>query len=274
MAEALDLELTGEPVRLLADRALYWPARERLLIADLHLGKGDTFRAAGIAVPSGGTAHDLARLDALLAQTGARGLWILGDFLHARRNAAVDAAWRAFREAHADVHVAVVPGNHDRAFDAAAAGVERLPEGVRDGPFEFRHAPPALQSGWNGLAAGADLVRRSDPAGRRDVAGKGDAGGSDLVGGSDLGRERLRAQARSHGDRGAITCDVVQGHVICGHVHPVLRLPGTGRHPLFWLRAGLTVLPAFSAFTGGHLVARSDSRGSVLCDGRQLVRLP
>src|SRR5690606_25317359 len=114
MAEALDLEIAGETVRLLADRALYWPARARLLIADLHLGKGDTFRAAGIAIPSGGTAHDLARLAALVELVHACELWILGDFLHARRNTAVDVAWRAFRDAHAAVAMAVVPGNHDR----------------------------------------------------------------------------------------------------------------------------------------------------------------
>lgn len=210
MDETLDLAIAGEPVRLFADRALYWPARGRLLIADLHLGKGDTFRTAGIAVPTGGTAHDLGRLAPLLARSGARSLWILGDFLHARRTAAVDAAWRDFRDAHRDVAVAVVPGNHDRALDPAAAGVERLPEGVVDGPFELRHAPSPGSS----------------------------------------------AQ-----------------HVLCGHVHPVLRLPGIGRHPLFWMRPRITVLPAFSAFTGGHPVPRADSGGSVLCDGAQLLQL-
>lgn len=210
MAEALDLAIAGEPVRMLADRALYWPARERLFVADLHLGKGDTFRAAGIAVPSGGTAHDLARLATLVERGRARELWILGDFLHARRTAAVDAAWRGFRDAHAAVAMAVVPGNHDHAFDPEAAGVERLPDGIVDGPFAFHHAPP--------------------PA--------------------------------------------AVAHVVCGHVHPVLRLPAAGRHPLFWLREGITVLPAFSAFTGGHQVPRADGRGSVLCNGRQLLRLP
>lgn len=210
MAEVLDLTLAGEPMCLHADRALYWPARRRLLIADLHLGKGDTFRAAGIAVPTGGTAHDLDRLARLLAHSEARELWILGDFLHARRHAAVDAAWRGFREAHAGIAMAVVPGNHDRAFDADAALVERLPEGLCDGPFEFRHAP-------------ADMASPQ--------------------------------------------------HVICGHVHPVLRLPRAGRHPLFWLRRGLSILPAFSAFTGGHPVPRGDSAGSVVCNGVRLLRL-
>lgn len=212
MADVLDIAIAGEPVRLSADRALYWPARRRLLVADLHLGKGDTFRAAGIAVPSGGTVHDLARLSALLAASDAASLWILGDFLHARRHAAVDAAWRAFRDRHASVAIAVVPGNHDRAFDPDAAGVALVAAGTADGPFEFHHAPV-------------------EPV--------------------DASR-----------------------HTLCGHVHPVLRLPGAGRHPLFWLRERVTVLPAFSAFTGGHAVPRADCRGSVLCDGRALLRLP
>ena len=81
-AASLPWTLAGEPVRLYAERALYWPARRRLVIADLHLGKGDTFRRHGIAVPSGGTADDLARLAGLLARTGARELWVLGDMLH------------------------------------------------------------------------------------------------------------------------------------------------------------------------------------------------
>ena len=51
MTEAFAFRMRGEPVHALADRALWWPARRRLVIADLHLGKGDAFRHAGIAVP-------------------------------------------------------------------------------------------------------------------------------------------------------------------------------------------------------------------------------
>ena len=92
---AIELMIAGERMCLLADRALYWPARRRLLIADLHLGKGDVLRAAGIPVPSGGTGHDLARLGTLLETTGAGQLWVLGDFLHGPRQPRVEALWRA-----------------------------------------------------------------------------------------------------------------------------------------------------------------------------------
>ncbi len=90
-AAELELRIADEPMRLYADRALYWPARQRRLIADLHLGKSDIFRRAGIAAAHGGTAHDLARLGLLIAHSGARELWILGDVLHTldtRRRAA------------------------------------------------------------------------------------------------------------------------------------------------------------------------------------------
>lgn len=203
MPAVRELLLAGEPMRLLADRALYWPARARLLIADLHLGKGDIMRAAGIAVPSGGTRHDLDRLHVLLDATGACELWVLGDFLHGRRHPRVEAEWRALLAAHPGCVASVVAGNHDRALVADAAGVMHLPDDVRDGPFRFRHVP----------------LEAPDPA---------------------------------------------LGHVLCGHVHPVARLPGLpGRHPALALGPGQAILPAFSAFTGGWLL--SDTQAWIAC---------
>jgi len=52
--------------------------------ADLHLGKAATFRRAGIPVPEGTSARDLARLATLVRDTGADRLLILGDLFHAR----------------------------------------------------------------------------------------------------------------------------------------------------------------------------------------------
>lgn len=205
---AVDLVISGEAMRLFAGRALYWPARSRLLIADLHLGKGDILRASGIPVPSGGTGLDLARLGALLELTHAAQLWVLGDFLHGARQPRVEAAWRAFMSSHPGCTASVIAGNHDRALVPDAAGLVHLPDDVGDGPFRFRHMP---------------------------VDGPG-------------GPE----------------------HVICGHLHPVVRLPGLpGRFPALVLDRHQAILPAFSAFTGGWLV--EEDRSWIACARGELV---
>ena len=77
--------LHGEAVELLPEKAVYWPREETLLVADLHLGKPDTFLAAGIAVPRDTAVADLATLTRLLERTAALRLVVLGDLLHALR---------------------------------------------------------------------------------------------------------------------------------------------------------------------------------------------
>ena len=43
-----ELLLAGERLELRADRSLFWPARRTLVVADLHFGKADAFRAASV----------------------------------------------------------------------------------------------------------------------------------------------------------------------------------------------------------------------------------
>ena len=59
------LVLEGEELWLLADRAVYWPARRCLLIADAHFGKASASRSLGQPVPQGTTTENLARLERL-----------------------------------------------------------------------------------------------------------------------------------------------------------------------------------------------------------------
>lgn len=139
MQASCDVALAGEHVQLLAQRALFWPAQRLLAIADVHLGKDDVFRDAGIAMPVGGANADLARLSELLALTGARRLRVLGDFIHGTRGVARwRSAWQDFRARH-DVCIELVLGNHDRGLDTAGLGVDVIAEGLVEGPFNFRH---------------------------------------------------------------------------------------------------------------------------------------
>jgi DNA ligase-associated metallophosphoesterase len=145
MDDRVAFDIGGERLVAFADRALYWPARKRLILGDLHLGKADIFRAAGIAVPSGGTAHDLSRIEQLIDVTGAEALWVLGDMLHgAKLDGAWRVTWNAFRARHPVLAIGVVAGNHDRALSDAALDVDLLPSRVDDGPFLLTHHPRPL----------------------------------------------------------------------------------------------------------------------------------
>jgi DNA ligase-associated metallophosphoesterase len=141
----LGIEVAGESLLLLPERAVLWERRSTLLAADLHLGKAAAFRAASLPLPGGTTSEALARLSAALERTGARRLLVLGDLLHARQGRAARtlAAVAAWREGHAGLEVVLVRGNHDRgAGDPPAEWrFECVDEPLLEPPFAFRHHP-------------------------------------------------------------------------------------------------------------------------------------
>ena len=113
---AICVDVAGETLWLLPELAAFWPARGTLFVADAHIGKAAAFRAAGIAIPAGTTASDLARLSRLIAQLGAARVAFLGDLLHSRqgRQPRTLDAFRTWRARHAGVEMVLVRGNHDR----------------------------------------------------------------------------------------------------------------------------------------------------------------
>lgn len=130
---------------LLADKALYWPAGEALLVADIHFGKAAAYRALGQPVPRGTTTSNLQRLDAMLAQYRCRQLIFLGDFLHARQShaPATLAALHAWRERHAGLDVLLIRGNHDRSAGdpPPTLDIRVVAEPCLLGPFALQHEP-------------------------------------------------------------------------------------------------------------------------------------
>jgi len=137
---ALALSIAGEPLLLDARRALFWPRRRWLMIADLHLGKASLLRQAGAAIPRGTTTRDLARLDSLIEDHRPERMIVLGDLIHgAERKPAqwLDAlaAWRARHDA---IELVLVAGNHDRHMPLAALGFSIEPAIVAE-PFVLLH---------------------------------------------------------------------------------------------------------------------------------------
>jgi DNA ligase-associated metallophosphoesterase len=149
---AVTVELGGEPLVLLPQKAAFWPRERMLIIADIHFGKAAAFRSFGIPVPRGTTTENLQALDALIELTGARHVLFLGDFLHARaaHAASTQSAMLAWRQRRCELILTLVRGNHDKhAGDPAVQlGIDLVDEPYTVGPYSFCHHPDIAAPGY------------------------------------------------------------------------------------------------------------------------------
>jgi DNA ligase-associated metallophosphoesterase len=149
---AAAIQIAGEELWLLPERAAFWPARRTLLVADLHLGKPASFRAAGLPVPDAVMDADLARLSRAIAQTRAERLVILGDLVHARSGKTKhmsDAVVR-WRDRHFALEMLLVLGNHDRRSGPTPAAwrMQIIDQSLVEPPFVWKHAPDEDHTGY------------------------------------------------------------------------------------------------------------------------------
>src|SRR5690349_2361179 len=84
-----EILLQGASLVLLPERAVWWPDRKTLVVADVHWGKSAHFRKHGIPMPGGTQDRDSLRLARLIREYGAERLVIAGDLFHSRHNAEV-----------------------------------------------------------------------------------------------------------------------------------------------------------------------------------------
>lgn len=145
--EDFRVEIAGEMLRLLPERAVFWAACSTLLIADTHWGKAATFRAAAIPVPGGTTQADLDRLSQAIERTCAARLVILGDLLHSRegRSAETFELVSRWRDRHFRLEIELIQGNHDlhAGLPLADWRMQIFRPPVSEGPFVWRHDPEA-----------------------------------------------------------------------------------------------------------------------------------
>ena len=149
---ALDIELAGERLVMLPQRALFWPARHLLVIADIHFGPAASGRAGGRAGPRATTTENLGALDALIDGCHATSVLFLGDFLHARHAhaTATMTAMTQWRRRRDGLALTLVRGNHDRhAGDPPAhLRIEVVDEPWQIGTLLFAHHPQAHPDGY------------------------------------------------------------------------------------------------------------------------------
>lgn len=144
-SSSVTVNVGGEMLTLLPEKAA-WLARHRtLLVADLHIGKAVSFRRQGVPVPHGTTEETLDLLAALVQRLHARRIVVLGDFLHSAQAHAPGtlAALARWREAHDGLALTLVRGNHDaHAGDPPSSlGFDVVNEPLRLGGLALCHHP-------------------------------------------------------------------------------------------------------------------------------------
>ena len=155
LAPVQTVEVSGETMALRGDRTLYWPRHRWLIAADLHLGKVQSLRRDGVALPDAIVEADLARLATAVRESDATRLVVLGDLVHDAHGLtpALVARVARWRET-VQMPIALVPGNHDRRVEAIPASwdIETWGAVVDEPPFRFSHEAPETDGGfaWHG----------------------------------------------------------------------------------------------------------------------------
>ncbi|MES2941774.1 MAG: ligase-associated DNA damage response endonuclease PdeM [Pseudomonadota bacterium] len=118
------INFCGFAMQLHASGAIYLPKSRDLLIADAHFGKAQSFRSLGVPVPQGTTASNLDQLDMLVAETAAKRIIFLGDFLHSAwaQGPVTQQSLADWRALNPQLQLTLVRGNHDdKAGDPPAS---------------------------------------------------------------------------------------------------------------------------------------------------------
>ena len=137
----LKAEVFGELLELHPQKAAFWPKHKILMVADLHLGKINHFRKAGIPVPTQANDKNIEVLIDLFWKTKPERVLFLGDLFHSHYN----PEWEVFGEVvkhFESISFELVLGNHDimseRQYERKKI---QFYNELQIGPFLFTHHP-------------------------------------------------------------------------------------------------------------------------------------
>jgi DNA ligase-associated metallophosphoesterase len=132
----------GEELEMLPEKALLWTSKKILLISDLHLGKINHFRKAGIPVPTKANDRNWESILHLIETTKPTRVIFLGDLFHSHYN----EEWEVLRQLIRNfpiVSFELVVGNHDILSDNQYArnNLKLHRDRLLEKPFVFSHHP-------------------------------------------------------------------------------------------------------------------------------------
>lgn len=146
---ALSIQIYDEEFILTAERFVFWPRHKTLICSDLHLGKMQTFRKHGIAIPGGVVGQDLERLGGAISKFQCEQLFIVGDLLHScdgftKQLQETVAQWRS---RFAALECVLIEGNHDRPIPKLPEcwNMTLIEDSLRMDHFNFSHEPKTVE---------------------------------------------------------------------------------------------------------------------------------
>jgi len=144
-----------EQVTLDYRRAVYRPEHGTLLVADLHWGKGETFRHWGIPIPGNVFTFDMQRLAGLVETYSPQKIVVLGDLIHGKYGltAQLIETIQDWRQQY-PVSMNLVLGNHDRVVKSVREHLLTWSIDWHAGPLEeegfvYSHEPLKEYTGFN-----------------------------------------------------------------------------------------------------------------------------
>lgn len=137
----MKVEIFGEQMELLPQKAVFWGRERILFLADVHLGKVNHFRRSGIPVPPKANERNLELMIDLITNTKPQRVICLGDLFHSHYN----PEWEVFGELvkhFVKISFELVLGNHDIMSEQqyVRKGIV-VHETLRIAPFVFTHHP-------------------------------------------------------------------------------------------------------------------------------------
>jgi len=138
----MDVTIFGEDLELLPQKAIWWKSQKILLVADVHLGKINHFRKAGIPVPVKASDRNWENLIELVQLKNPERMICIGDLFHSHYNYDWELVGE-FTKLFSQLSFELVTGNHDilSEHQYTRNNVRIHPERLAIGSFVLSHFP-------------------------------------------------------------------------------------------------------------------------------------
>lgn len=144
----LETTINGQIFTMHSSGALFWNAKNTLLIADVHLGKVMHFRKNGFAIPNEAMHKNFEKLLEAVDYFKASTVLFLGDLFHSTKNSEWDLFMQWSKECSCEL--ILIAGNHDiiDAHNYESIGIQVV-DFLRLDDFLLTHHPSQVEGLFN-----------------------------------------------------------------------------------------------------------------------------